>query len=64
MFTKFPFFYFIFLILFLVYVYRLLRVFRAVLNSVSFRIATFNFDARARDVPNNSHAEVAITPVF
>lgn len=56
--------FFVLFFLILVYVYRLLRVFRAVLNSVSFRIATFNFDARARDVPNNSHAEVAITPVF
>lgn len=61
MFTKFPFFLFFFI---LVYVCRLLRVFRAVLNSVSLRIATFKFDARDRDVPNNSHAEVAITPVF
>lgn len=63
MFTKFPLFFFFFKCI-LVYVYRLLKFFRVVLNSVTFRIAIFNFDARARDVPNNSHAEVAITPVF
>lgn len=61
---NFRFFFFFLKIFIRVYVYRLLKVFRAVLNSVSFRIATFNFDARARDVPNNSHTEVAITPVF